>query len=231
LHRSQDAESAREQFLAVSEALGMINYDSLRELERSRAEDLCRIFLPNGKKVGSEWKIGDVSGVPGYSLGVQLTGPKAALWHDRATGEGGTLSKLVSLNQKLSFPQAVEAIERAVGVCLRSGERSLTGTTDRGRPVSHGSQEPKREMLGLNDLVPCSLNQSKMISSMRSICIEGLRLALERRVLFSCYYPYQGQCWVISDDARRNAIARRFDGHCFDSRDGKKPKSKLFKGC
>jgi hypothetical protein len=57
---------------------GVINCDSLCELERSRAEELCRMFLPNGKKVGSEWKVGDISGVRGYSLGVKLTGPQAS---------------------------------------------------------------------------------------------------------------------------------------------------------
>jgi hypothetical protein len=36
------------------------------------------MFLPNGKKVGSEWKVGDISGVRGYSLGVKLTGPQAS---------------------------------------------------------------------------------------------------------------------------------------------------------
>jgi hypothetical protein len=208
----------------------VIDCNLLRELESSRAEELCRMFLPNGKKVGSEWKVGDVSGAPGCSLGVQLTGPKAGLWLDRATGEGGSFSKLVSLKLNLPFPQTVEAIEGALGVCLRSGRRSLTGTNNYTGPINNGLQEPRWEILGLDGLVPCSLDQLKIISSIRSIRIEGLRLALERRVLFSYCHPYQGQCWVITDDSRRNAIRRRLDGHCFDSVDGKKPKSMVFKG-
>jgi len=54
----------------------VINCDSLCELERSRAEELCRMFLPNGKKVGSEWKVGDVSGVPGLFTWCPTDRPK-----------------------------------------------------------------------------------------------------------------------------------------------------------
>ena len=40
------------------------------DFERARAEDICRYFFPAGRKCGPEWKIGDLSGVPGDSLGV-----------------------------------------------------------------------------------------------------------------------------------------------------------------
>ena len=34
------------------------------------------MFLPNGKKVGSEWKVGDVSGVPGLFTWCPTDRPK-----------------------------------------------------------------------------------------------------------------------------------------------------------
>jgi hypothetical protein len=58
----------------------------------------------------------DISGQPGQSLGVQLTGEKAGLWHDRATGEGGNFHKLVASARGYSEEDAVSDIERAVGV-------------------------------------------------------------------------------------------------------------------
>jgi hypothetical protein len=97
----------------------VINCDLLRELERNRAEDLCRWFFPNGRKVGNEWRIADTTGAPGNSLGIQLTGPKAGLWQDRATGDGGDFVKLLCANRNLKFLEAVEEIERAFGIGLR----------------------------------------------------------------------------------------------------------------
>src|SRR6266481_2741775 len=105
----------------------MINLDLLRDVELSRADDLCRHFFPHGRKVGNEWRMGDITGAPGDSLGVQLVGEKAGLWHDRATGQGGDLVKLIRENRNITFLEAVEQIERAIGVNLCSTD-DQTGT-------------------------------------------------------------------------------------------------------
>lgn len=57
----------------------------------SDAESICRRLLPNGKRKGSEWRTGDADGSEGDSLGVHLTGTKAGVWSDFATGESGDL--------------------------------------------------------------------------------------------------------------------------------------------
>jgi hypothetical protein len=62
----------------------------------------------------------------------------------------------------------------------------------------------------------------------------SLLLACERKVLFAYQNPFQGRCWVITDDARRNAIARRLDGERFHYRQPKEgekegPKAKCFR--
>jgi hypothetical protein len=99
-----------------------IDWKVLDEYERANAETICRWFFPHGKKVGQEWKIGDVTGVPGESLGVQLTGDKAGLWHDRATGEGKgkKLRNLIAASHGISDQAAVDEIERAFGVSFSS---------------------------------------------------------------------------------------------------------------
>jgi twinkle protein len=58
------------------------------------AESVARLLLPNGRKHGNEWRAGDTSGSAGDSLGVHLTGAKAGVWSDFATGEGGDLLDL-----------------------------------------------------------------------------------------------------------------------------------------
>jgi hypothetical protein len=102
-----------------------IDWKKLDEFERNNAERICRHFFPSGKKNGLEWKLGDVGGAPGDSLGVQLAGERAALWCDRATNEGGRLRKLIAMNRALSDQDAVDEIERAFGVTFReNGDRN-----------------------------------------------------------------------------------------------------------
>jgi len=52
-----------------------------------RAEDVCRCYLPNGKRVGAYWIAGDIRGAKGRSLFVRLAGPSsgkgaAGKWND-----------------------------------------------------------------------------------------------------------------------------------------------------
>jgi hypothetical protein len=86
---------------------------------RSNAEALFRNFFSRGRKSGGEWKMADYTGAAGNSLGIQLTGPKAGVWHDRATGKGGTFVELLMLNRGITFPEAIELVERALGISLR----------------------------------------------------------------------------------------------------------------
>ena len=62
----------------------------------SRAEDVCRRYLPRGKKQGRYWVTGDLDGAPGRSLFVRLHGPGLpGKWTDAATGEHGDLLDLI----------------------------------------------------------------------------------------------------------------------------------------
>ena len=62
-----------------------------RRLARD-AEAVCRHYLPNGRRSGRYWLVGDATNTPGRSLFVRLTGPEsgsgaAGHWRDTATGE------------------------------------------------------------------------------------------------------------------------------------------------
>ena len=61
-----------------------------------RAEEVCRRYLPGGRKEGRYWKAGNVHGDAGRSLFVGLA-PSAlpGRWQDAATGEGGDLLVLL----------------------------------------------------------------------------------------------------------------------------------------
>ena|SRR5258708_1991181 len=101
----------------------MIDADKLREFVREHAEEISKHFFPAGHREGSEWRIGDVTGKSGSSLGIELKGPKAGLCHDRAGGFSGDLVKLIAENRHLTFPQTVEELERAFGVSFRLPQR------------------------------------------------------------------------------------------------------------
>src|ERR1700733_10533254 len=71
------------------------------------AEAVCRHYLPNGRRQGRYWLVGDVDNAPGRSLYVRLFGPDtgkgaAGKWTDAATGSHGDLIDLIRHNQRLA---------------------------------------------------------------------------------------------------------------------------------
>lgn len=74
-----------------------MTFKELNDLLAQRAEQLCAILLPNGKRQGREWVAGSTEGDAGHSLKVVLEGPKAGRWKDFAKDEGGDLLKLIEL--------------------------------------------------------------------------------------------------------------------------------------
>jgi CHC2 zinc finger len=139
---------------------------------------------------------------------------------------------------------------KCFGKCNRSGdvidlEQALGGGTlaeaaERLRSPS-AREETKPRIPNLELRVPRVLNLSgiekpsardcEQISKLRKISMDGLMLARERNLLFCYDHPHEGRCWLITDDARRNAIYRRLDGKCFGaSGGGEGPKSRCWKG-
>lgn len=104
--------------------------NSLNARLASVAEDVCRRLLPGGKRIGREWICGGVDGGPGKSMGVELVGDKAGVWHDRASGETGRLLKLWQSNRGLSFQQAVEEAAAFVKMSLPDKEEQASKPLD-----------------------------------------------------------------------------------------------------
>ena len=65
----------------------------------ARAEDVCRRYLPRGRRQGRYWTIGDTSGAKGRSLFVRLAPPGIpGKWTDAATNQHGDLLDLIRLH-------------------------------------------------------------------------------------------------------------------------------------
>ena len=62
----------------------------------ARAEDVCRLYLPHGRRQGRYWVAGDLDGARGRSLFVRLHGPGTpGKWTDAAEGSHGDLLDLI----------------------------------------------------------------------------------------------------------------------------------------
>ena len=78
----------------------------------ARAEDVCRHYLPNGRRQGRYWICGDIGGARGRSLFVRLRGPGVqGKWTDSATGEHGDLLDLI--RHRIDAPTLRAALDEA----------------------------------------------------------------------------------------------------------------------
>lgn len=82
--------------------MGEVSVREISQMLNRQAESLCRLLLPNGKKLAGYWSVGSVEGEPGQSLKVRLTGHRAGSWadysRDRSERAGtGDMLKLIEL--------------------------------------------------------------------------------------------------------------------------------------
>jgi hypothetical protein len=93
----------------------MIDAHLLKATIRANILSLCKALYPNGRKICHEWRIGDVYGDTGDSLGIQLVGSKAGLFNDRAAGEHGDFVKLLQLHFGFGYREAADWVGRTLG--------------------------------------------------------------------------------------------------------------------
>ncbi len=88
----------------------------LSERLASRVEEVCSHLLPSGRRIGSEWCVGDLDGNQGKSLKVKISGGKAGLWCDFAGSEKGDLVALWMQVRRLSMFEALKEIRSYLGI-------------------------------------------------------------------------------------------------------------------
>jgi twinkle protein len=89
---------------------------SVKRSLSAQAQSVAEHLLPNGRKEGHEWRAGSVNGEAGGSLGVHLTGEKAGIWKDFATGEGGDLLDLWCAVRRIKLGEALKHAREWLGV-------------------------------------------------------------------------------------------------------------------
>lgn len=121
-----------------------MNAGELKLRMASQAVEIAQYLLPHGKRKGPEFKAGNTSGEPGDSLSVRLTGAKAGLWKDFASGEGGDLLDLWMACRGLDIVEAMKEAKRHLGI--RDDFPKPPEKTYR-RPVSPGASAAKGRAL------------------------------------------------------------------------------------
>lgn len=117
----------------------------IKRMLADRAQSVAEMLLPNGRKNGAEWQVGSTDGEKGKSLGVHLSGHKAGIWQDFATGEGGDLLDLWCATRRLTLSEALEAARSYLGVTRPESYRDPRPTYT--RPPKPSCTAPKGRVL------------------------------------------------------------------------------------
>lgn len=119
-----------------------------KEIEQQlcdRVEEVCRHLLPNGKRNGAEWCVGNVNGEPGDSLRVNLSG-KAGVWCDFAGDDrGNNLMGLWCHVRKQPFKTSIREAKEWLGIRddhYRRVRSYPDVASNPDRPLSAGGTEP-----------------------------------------------------------------------------------------
>ena len=82
----------------------------------ARAESVCQMLLPNGRRHGQLWEAGGVNGNTGKSLKVNLDGANVGKWKDWADVGRGDLIDLWAESQGVSAPEALKRAKEWLGI-------------------------------------------------------------------------------------------------------------------
>jgi hypothetical protein len=143
--------------------------------------------------------------------------PDGLLWHDFTTGEGGDV---VSFVTRATACNDAEAIRRVLD--LAGGNASPFALAPRQGPAKP-TAAPYDGLAGL-DLQPLTFAEVHALRDLRGFAFSaGLELANRRGLLRCADVSHRGQtsrAWILTDNARRSAQARRLDGMEWQFRNG-----------
>lgn len=93
-----------------------MNANELSQRMASEAAAIAQYLFPNGKRQAGEWRLGGLSGEPGKSMGIRLTGAKAGVWMDFASGEKGDLLDAWMAARACSLTEAMREAKQYLGI-------------------------------------------------------------------------------------------------------------------
>lgn len=93
-----------------------MNIGELSDRLAGNALAVCKMLYPNGRQEGNEYRLGGTDGSTGKSMAIHLSGDKAGVWSDFATGESGDLIDLWRIARGLDVKDALDQVRGFLGV-------------------------------------------------------------------------------------------------------------------
>ena len=93
-----------------------MNAHELSQRMAGEAAAIAQYLLPGGKRQSGEWKAGSLSGEAGQSLSVRLSGAKAGVWADFASGDKGDILDLWVKVRGVSVAAAMAEAKQYLGI-------------------------------------------------------------------------------------------------------------------
>lgn len=121
-----------------------LDFKKIAQHAADRTEEVCRQWLPNGKRNGQEWEIGDRHGSAGKSLKIHLNGSKAGMWADFSTDDkGGDLISLVAYVENCATLEAARKLASFLGIdTLAASKRRGSQTPPKRNQASRPAWRP-----------------------------------------------------------------------------------------
>jgi Toprim domain-containing protein len=161
-------------------------FDLARRLAE-QAETVCRHYLPNGRRIGRYWAVGDVRNTPGRSMFVRLRGPTsgkgaAGKWSDAATGEHGDLLDVIQeACDLLDFHDVIEEARRFLSLPRLDFEPEPMRSIP---PAQVGSPESARRLFAMSQPIVGTIAETYL----RKRGITALHELAALRFHPRCYY-------------------------------------------
>lgn len=114
----------------------MSDIEDIKDALARNALAVCQTYLPNGRRSGNYWIIGDINGNKGKSLYVRLNG-RAGKWTDSATSEHGDLLDIIAAARGLTnFGQTLDEARRFLAIPQPEPPNQTQGESSSNRTLS-----------------------------------------------------------------------------------------------
>lgn len=163
----------------------------LRDLAQD-AENVCRRYLPAGRREGNYWLVGDLQNTPGRSLYVRLKGPETGKgargkWTDSATGQFGDLLDIIQARTGIAtFPELLEESRAHLGRPAPVETREAANTPG---PAASDKRDAARRLFAASQPVGGTLAETYIRA--RGICRKVPSAAL--RFHPTCWHRQGGE--------------------------------------
>lgn len=145
-----------------------MNAKELSQRMAGEAAAIAQYLLPGGKRKAGEWAAGSTNGEEGQSLSVRLTGAKAGVWADFASGEKGDLLDLWAAVRGCSIAEAIREAKDYLGIRDNMPEREKKTFKRPAKPQCQAAKAGAMEWLTSRGLTPETIAAFKIAEQVRN---------------------------------------------------------------